>query len=71
MVVLSLEHLLTKRPRAYQKIAPKLDDQSFILQDDPILSPAKTTVKEYLLQRNASGPKDFPDSILSAELCSS
>ena len=67
MVVLSVGTLANREaPSLFKGIAPKVDDQSFILQDDPILSPAKTTVKGVFVAGTASGPKDIPDSILSA-----
>ncbi len=44
----------------------ELDSLKFVKQSDPLLSPAKTTIKGVFVAGTATGPKDIPDSILSA-----
>ena len=44
----------------------ELDSLKFIKQSDPLLSPAKTTIEGVFVAGTATGPKDIPDSILSA-----
>jgi heterodisulfide reductase subunit A len=49
----------------------KLDEFSFVNQDDPLASPAETSIKGVFVAGTASGPMDIPDSILSAGAASS
>ena len=49
----------------------KLDQFSFVNQEDPLASPAKTNIKGVFVAGTASGPMDIPDSILSAGSASS
>ena len=44
----------------------ELDSLQFVKQSDPLLSPAKTTIEGVFVAGTATGPKDIPDSILSA-----
>ena len=44
----------------------KLDQYSFVDQEDPLSSPARTSIKGVFVAGTASGPMDIPDSILSA-----
>ena len=44
----------------------ELDSLSFVKQSDPLLSPAKTSIDGVFVAGAATGPKDIPDSILSA-----
>ena len=44
----------------------ELDSLKFVKQSDPLLSPAKTTIEGVFVAGTATGPKDIPDSILSA-----
>jgi len=49
----------------------RLDPFSFIHQDNPLTSPAETSIKGVFVAGTASGPMDIPDSILSAGAASS
>lgn len=49
----------------------KLDQYSFVDQEDPLSSPARTSIKGVFVAGTASGPMDIPDSILSAGAASS
>lgn len=49
----------------------KLDPFSFVYQDDPLVSPAKTSIAGVFVAGTATGPMDIPDSILSAGAASS
>lgn len=49
----------------------RLDQFSFIDQEDPLSSPARTSIKGVFVAGTASGPMDIPDSILSAGAASS
>ncbi len=49
----------------------ELDSLKFVKQSDPLLSPAKTTIDGVFVAGTATGPKDIPDSILSAGAASS
>lgn len=49
----------------------ELDSLKFVKQSDPLLSPAKTTIEGVFVAGTATGPKDIPDSILSAGAASS
>ncbi|RPH31281.1 MAG: CoB--CoM heterodisulfide reductase iron-sulfur subunit A family protein [Bacteroidales bacterium] len=44
----------------------ELDDQRFIKQVDELLSPSLTSIEGVFVAGTAAGPKDIPDSILSA-----
>jgi len=67
LVVLSVGILANKdTPSLFKGLQPGVDQQEFILQSDPLLSPARTTIKGVFVAGTASGPKDIPDSILSA-----
>jgi len=44
----------------------ELDDFKFVKQKDPFLNPALTSIAGVFVAGMASGPKDIPDSILSA-----
>jgi heterodisulfide reductase subunit A len=44
----------------------KLDPFNFVHQDDPLVSPAKTSIEGVFVAGTATGPMDIPDSILSA-----
>ena len=44
----------------------ELDDFSFVKQIDELVSPALTSIEGVFVAGAASGPKDIPDSILSA-----
>ena len=48
----------------------ELDSLKFVKQSDPLLSPAKTTIEGVFVAGTATGPKDIPDSILSAGVAS-
>ena len=67
MVVLSVGILANQEtPSLFTNIKLEVDKQNFILQGDPLHSPARTTVDGLFVAGTASGPKDIPDSILSA-----
>lgn len=44
----------------------ELDEQNFIKQIDELANPARTSIPGVFVAGTASGPKDIPDSILSA-----
>ncbi len=44
----------------------ELDEYNYVKQADALLSPAKTNLKGVFAAGTATGPKDIPDSILSA-----
>lgn len=44
----------------------ELDTFNFVKQVDELISPALTSIKGVFVAGAASGPKDIPDSILSA-----
>ncbi|HPD96651.1 MAG TPA: FAD-dependent oxidoreductase, partial [Tenuifilaceae bacterium] len=44
----------------------ELDDQRFIKQVDELVSPSLTSIEGVFVAGTAAGPKDIPDSILSA-----
>ena len=43
-----------------------LDEFNFVEQNDPLASPAKTSIEGVFVAGTASGPMDIPDSILSS-----
>lgn len=49
----------------------RLDQYSFVDQEDPLSSPARTSIRGVFVAGTASGPMDIPDSILSAGAASS
>jgi len=50
----------------FEKEKPELDEYGFIRQVDELLNPAVTSIAGVFAAGMASGPKDIPDSILSA-----
>ncbi len=44
----------------------ELDDFNFVKQTDELVNPALTSIEGVFVAGAASGPKDIPDSILSA-----
>ena len=44
----------------------ELDDFNFVKQTDELITPALTSIEGVFVAGAASGPKDIPDSILSA-----
>lgn len=67
MVVLSIGVLPNNEAPTYFKgDVLGVDDLKYIAQSDPILSPAKTTIDGVFAAGTSIGPKDIPDSILSA-----
>ena len=44
----------------------ELDDYNFVKQTDELINPALTSIDGVFVAGAASGPKDIPDSILSA-----
>ncbi len=44
----------------------QLDDQNYIKQIDELISPSLTSIEGVFVAGTAAGPKDIPDSILSA-----
>ncbi|MEN6618335.1 MAG: CoB--CoM heterodisulfide reductase iron-sulfur subunit A family protein [Rikenellaceae bacterium] len=67
MAVLSVGVLANKEAAAlFPKGNLGTDPFSFVAQVDPLLSPARTTIDGVFVAGTASGPKDIPDSILSA-----
>jgi heterodisulfide reductase subunit A2 len=72
MVVLSVGVLPnTDCAAIFSEGALKLDPFSFVYQDDPLTSPAKTSIEGVFVAGTATGPMDIPDSILSAGAASS
>ena len=67
MVVLSVGVLPNKEiPRIFKNEKLELDDFNFVKQVDELLSPSLTSISGVFVAGAASGPKDIPDSILSA-----
>lgn len=52
--------------RVFSNATLELDEQKFIKQIDELINPAQTTIPGVFVAGTASGPKDIPDSILSA-----
>lgn len=72
MVVLSVGVLPNQdAAKLFQDDAMKLDKFKFISQEDPLISPARTSIDGVFVAGTASGPMDIPDSILSAGAASS
>ncbi len=57
--------------QTFREEKPGLDPFRYILQADPLLNPALTTVKGVFVAGTAAAPMDIPDSILSAGSASS
>jgi heterodisulfide reductase subunit A-like polyferredoxin len=53
-------------PQMFSKEKLLLDDYHFVKQADEMISPAATSIQGVFVAGAASGPKDIPDSILSA-----
>jgi len=67
MVVLSVGVLSnSEASELFSKEHLQLDKHRFVKQIDPILYPAKTNIDGVFVAGTASGPKDIPDTILSA-----
>ncbi len=67
MVVLSVGVLPNNEaPALFKGETLGVDSLKYISQIDPILSPAKTTISGVFAAGTSTGPKDIPDSILSA-----
>lgn len=67
LVVLSVGVIPNKDvPKMFTNQILQLDDYSFVKQVDELVSPALTSIEGVFVAGAASGPKDIPDSILSA-----
>jgi heterodisulfide reductase subunit A len=67
LVVLSVGVVPNKDvPHMFKGEILELDDFSFVKQTDELVSPALTSIEGVFVAGAASGPKDIPDSILSA-----
>jgi len=67
LVVLSVGVLPNKEiPQLFKNQVLELDAFNFVKQTDELVSPALTSIKGVFVAGAASGPKDIPDSILSA-----
>ncbi|MEN6589519.1 MAG: FAD-dependent oxidoreductase [Proteiniphilum sp.] len=67
LVVLSVGVVPNKEvPEMFLGEILELDDFSFVKQTDELVSPALTSIEGVFVAGAASGPKDIPDSILSA-----
>ena len=67
LVVLSVGVLPNKEiPEIFANEKLELDDFNFIKQTDELINPSKTSIDGVFVAGAASGPKDIPDSILSA-----
>ena len=67
LVVLSVGVLPDKTiPQMFPNDTLELDEFNFVKQPDELLNPAKTSIEGVFVAGTASGPKDIPDSILSA-----
>mgnify|MGYP005815329043 FL=1 len=67
LVVLSVGVLPNKEvPDMFKTEKLELDDFNFVRQTDELVSPAVTSIEGVFVAGAASGPKDIPDSILSA-----
>jgi len=67
LVVLSVGVLPNKEiPQIFKNQVLELDTFNFVKQTDELVSPALTSIKGVFVAGAASGPKDIPDSILSA-----
>jgi heterodisulfide reductase subunit A len=67
LVVLSVGVLPNNEiARVFTNQTLELDDQRFIKQVDELVSPSLTSIEGVFVAGTAAGPKDIPDSILSA-----
>jgi heterodisulfide reductase subunit A len=67
LVVLSVGVLPNKEiPQMFTNKKLELDDFNFVRQTDELVSPSLTSIEGVFVAGAASGPKDIPDSILSA-----
>jgi heterodisulfide reductase subunit A len=67
LVILSVGVVPNKEvPQMFSNEKLELDDYNFVKQTDELVSPALTSIKGVFVAGAASGPKDIPDSILSA-----
>jgi len=67
LVVLSVGVIPNKEvPNMFRNEKLELDPFNFVRQADELVSPALTSIKGVFVAGAASGPKDIPDSILSA-----
>jgi heterodisulfide reductase subunit A-like polyferredoxin len=67
LVILSVGVLPNKEvPRMFKNEVLELDTFNFVKQTDELVSPAFTSIEGVFVAGAASGPKDIPDSILSA-----
>lgn len=67
LVVLSVGVLPNKDiPQMFKNVTLQLDDFNFVKQVDELVSPSLTSIDGVFVAGAASGPKDIPDSILSA-----
>ena len=67
LVILSVGVLPNKEvPQMFSNEKLELDDYNFVKQVDELVNPALTSIKGVFVAGAASGPKDIPDSILSA-----
>ncbi len=67
LVVLSVGVLPNKEvAQMFSNEKLELDEYNFVKQTDELVSPALTSIKGVFVAGAASGPKDIPDSILSA-----
>jgi heterodisulfide reductase subunit A len=67
MAVLSVGVLATDNVSAmFTENTLRTDTLNYIYQSDPLLNPARTSIEGVFVSGAASGPKDIPDSILSA-----
>jgi len=67
LVVLSVGVLPNKNiPQMFTNKTLELDDYNFVKQTDELISPSLTSIEGVFVAGTAAGPKDIPDSILSA-----
>jgi len=67
LVVLSVGVLPNKEiPAMFTNEKLELDEFNFVKQTDELFTPSLTSIKGVFVAGAASGPKDIPDSILSA-----
>jgi len=67
VVVLSVGVVPNKNvPLMFKNQLLELDDFNFVKQTDELINPALTSIEGVFVAGAASGPKDIPDSILSA-----
>ena len=67
LVVLSVGVVPNKEvPQMFLNQKLELDNYNFVKQIDELISPALTSIEGVFVAGAASGPKDIPDSILSA-----